>query len=1440
MPPKRHRALSVFDVLNRQRAARARAQRRLRALHAPPGPPAPPAPPVPHVPVPHAPPAPPPPPAFPAYPVPPAAPVPAGWPAFAHAHGGEPAFTDVAMIPRPGMYSADFTQRFWNELDNLGIMVEDAVVPNQWYIDLPRFRIVWGNVRTDILAGLRPQYATTVQNLMRRLIGHTMTGHTTGPSLASSGAYPGSWNRLIVPFDTQYDMYPTLFLFLLQFMAGLTPNRMYSFWTTFKFVAGGGQDLQKVKQASGSVTIPPNGAPNFGLLLFDHFCVVYNQLMHRFAALQQVSNNEIGPWNVDESGDVWNVLLSFTHGSLNNHIAITLYTTQFHPYVVGDAWDDRFQEVLKNQFPNGGYVTVKNREDDLCFAYMVALGVSRIEDRDLRRRNRNALLEVDELATLIRLKSSSENGKKLMMKIMEKDLGDSEFQKEVGHSLNLQRMFEVMKDGEERLVPKDIALDVSIIDVPDGKGLARTNHIYPVYNSKRKGERLSLLIVRIDEDHSHFCLMTDPKLLYKSSGGKIFFTCGKCHQSFFTQKMLTDHDHRKIGEKGECPETEWHWNRAGMYDISECVGVCQKCHLQFMSQQDFEYHQKHCFMAGRSGNRNVMLAEERGYELKGEEIKESSNPVDRVCFADFESSIDPETGDHSFMSYGLYDCRNDEFRIGYSMEEFIQVLTGYASEGKHLKCYFHNAMGYDANFILRYVLNAEDCKNWAIRVVMKSSTRLQKLSFMFDTRREVVEEKNGERKVSVKRTKRILEIGDTLAFFTLSLESLVTSVKGADAAKNCQMFPRFFSQFRKKYTGVGDADIDMILKKNLFPYKFFTASSQLDVDLEKFKMIFEPKEENLQFFSENVSVEDLERNYPDFSYICEAFDIHSARDYHDLYLMCDVMEISDIFMKGREALVKTHHIDLNDYMGMPGAAWHAFLRQDPSLILPLPTSTRQLEFFQDMLRGGVTSAPLRYAKRDDSHSIMYLDVNGLYPFVMQEDLPLGRFIERYFELNDGMVGDQELDSDLPRLSRIGNVIVFLRTYFEWLQRKKRGCCMAVDLHVPDDVKDRTDMYPFAPEHREIRDEYYDENGVAYSFMSKWQEQNDGKKITPFRGLVGTLYDKKEYGVNWKVLKWYMEHGMQVTRLYWGVEYDEAPYMRDYVRKNIELRNNCTDEMHKIEYKFLGNAVFGKTCENKMNRGKFLIVRNNDTLRGVIERDRVLSISPIDENNCVIKLDGDDVVMDKPSYIGACITEYAKLHMYRIFYDELPKMFPMGVELVYTDTDSFIVRVAHRPGMTSEEIFDQMKMINPNFIGKLGGQLKSETGVDLIDEVIALRSKVYTYRTISGKIGKRAKGTTRAAQERDLDWEAYKQALFEYKSVPVINQQFIRKSFQVRSAGVEKIALSGNDGKRKIEPDGIHTHAWGFDEREQPRIEIDDDGEETEEEEQVESRMCEMM
>lgn len=1213
--------------------------------------------------------------------------------------------------------------------------------------------------------------------------------HNSGPNSRIS-LFKASDNSLMMPLNDVYNLPTAIFIYILEMIQSQTDAGHE--YTVFYSL----EPENFVNNVESRIGFLDRTGPNPNLVPYNQILDIYNSIMGAIYVLFTGYNSSTNPatWTGSEESGLRIMLLN--RGKVSWRLK--LFFHDGHVVAGAQAWNKSIAVYLDAKFPQRCYFTVSNTSDTECLLYMTVLGIM-VELKEYWMVNQPKILDPATIRTRGMYYSRNPVVQNISKQILEKsdDMPDIEMLKST-NKISVTRFREQMQIYEDWVFKSQdksldgFGLDVYILD----EGLSK--HIYPVFMSKRagragaNGRHIKLLSVQYKEG-GHYLLITDMRTIMKNTSGKIFYNCSICNQSFFTRAALMSH----ICLATLAPDA-LHWSR---YDLpldtpaDQIKGTCSKCMLKFKTDFEAYFHKNHCLMEGRTGYRYVHCipykdcrpSDDHCPLLKGVSVdlekEEAQNNNCRLLFADFESSIDPHTGKHNMMSYGLYDMKTDYFEIKYTMDDLMESLYNYACEDRKILVYFHNAMNYDANFILRYVLSTEWTQKWNIQTIMKSSSRLQKLTFTFS-----VDTPDG------KKEQHTIEIGDTFLFLTLSLEKIVGCIRSKDFLENTQKFKMFFREFKRAYPWVSDMDINDILKKNLFPYKYFTSPERLDSSIEEFLAVFEPKPENLPYFSETVVLEDLDEQYPFISSVVEKFHCMTARDYHDIYLRCDVMQLADVFTNAIHTLWESHHVFLPNYIGMPGASWAAFLRHDPTMEIPLYTNTIYAEFFSSMTRGGVTSAPLRYAKADETHSIIYLDVNGLYPYVMQGyKYPCGYLAWVNFSYADDEDPQEILMTDV----------------FPTLERNGEGMCITVDLHYTRELKDKTDDYPFAPEHRLIYDQYF---GEENQFLREWEAANLGEDMKPFKGLVGTLYDKKQYTCHWRLLKWYIEHGLQVTKLYWGVKFQEGEYLAGYVRKNIEIRNKCKDELRKMVYKLLGNSIYGKTFESPFRRGKYIIIpaEDEDKLRGMISEGHVVLIMPIDDIGWVVKIDGEEIVLDKPTYIGACVVEYAKLHMYKLLYDDLKSIFSK-VQLVYTDTDSFIVMLEHPPELHDPtKLFAYIKSVKPDLIGGIGGQVKSETGEDdTIDEIIALRSKVYAYKTVHGHIGKRAKGTTHAAQEMQLDWEAYKQVLETRVSKETTNVQFIRTKFSISTINAQRQSLSANDGKRFICEDGIHTHAWGF-------------------------------
>ena len=108
----------------------------------------------------------------------------------------------------------------------------------------------------------------------------------------------------------------------------------------------------------------------------------------------------------------------------------------------------------------------------------------------------------------------------------------------------------------------------------------------------------------------------------------------------------------------------------------------------------------------------------------------------------------------------------------------------------------------------------------------------------------------------------------------------------------------------------------------------------------------------------------------------------------------------------------------------------------------------------------------------------------------------------------------------------------------------------------------------------------------------WQARCDMRGQTesfkPEKKLLMTCYNKEEYGVPFKLLKFYLQMGMRITNIHAVVKYKQASIFKNYIDGNSSKRQAATSEFEKDLYKLLNNALFGKTIKNvcAIPRSKF--------------------------------------------------------------------------------------------------------------------------------------------------------------------------------------------------------------------------------------------------------------
>ena len=195
----------------------------------------------------------------------------------------------------------------------------------------------------------------------------------------------------------------------------------------------------------------------------------------------------------------------------------------------------------------------------------------------------------------------------------------------------------------------------------------------------------------------------------------------------------------------------------------------------------------------------------------------------------------------------------------------------------------------------------------------------------------------------------------------------------------------------------------------------------------------------------------------------------------------------------------------------------------------------------------------------------------------------------------------------------------------------------------------------------------------------------------------------------------------------------------------------------------------------------------------------------------------EVKMNKPVYLGQTILDISKTLMYEFWYDYIKLKYGDKAKLCYMDIDSLVIYIETEDIYKDiagdvEKWFDTSNYDKiderPLPIGKnkkVIGMFKDELGGKIMTEFIALRAKVYAYKTEDGRVHKRAKGMKKCLIKREIMFEHYKDCLFNSKTIIKSQQRFRSDHHRVYTEEVNQIALSSNDDKRLQTFDGITTY-----------------------------------
>ena len=925
---------------------------------------------------------------------------------------------------------------------------------------------------------------------------------------------------------------------------------------------------------------------------------------------------------------------------------------------------------------------------------------------------------------------------------------------------------------------------------------------YPIYISKEQFEdHIELLLITKDEN-KHYVLIKDfNKFMFnqtKHKNKKHF--CMFCLQCFSSERILNEHKNNCIQVNGtqaiKMPTKDnnilkfnnFHKQQAVPFviyadfeAITEKIQGCKpnndKSYTEaFQNHTDCSYGYKViCFYNDKYTKPVQIYRGEKAVYKFMEAMLEEVKYCKKTMKKCFNKSLKMTSDDlDSFEKATECHICNKKYT-----EKDIKVrdhchITGKYRGSAHQECnlqlkinpdkikipvIFHNLKGYDCHFIMQ-----------EIGSIVKNNTYKDKNGNEKQMNINVIP--NNMEKYMAFMLGNNLTFIDSFQFMSSSLDKLVSNL------------PRkSFKYTSQLYKG---KELDLMTRKGVYSYDFMDSFEKFNTGL--------PAKENFYSIMNDEHITD--DNYKHAQTVWDTFRLDNMGEYHDLYLKTDVLLLADVFENFRKTCIEYYKLDPCHYFTSPGLSWDAMLKMT-DIKLELMTDIDMFQFIEKGMRGGISYIANRYGKANNKYIkeydekaltkyIMYLDANNLYGHAMSQYLPTGNF---------KWMTQKRIDNiDLAKYKEDSN----------------KGLILEVDLEYPKELHDLHNDYPLAAE--KVR--------VTEDMLSDYCK-NIASKYCISTGLVHklipTLSNKEKYVIHYRNLQLYTELGLKVTKIHRVLEFDQSPWLRQYIDFNTEKRKNTKNAFEKDFFKLMNNSVFGKTMENIRKRVDVRLITDEKKLLKYASKPTYVSSKIFNKDLVAIHKIKEQIFLNRPAYIGMCILDISKTLMYDFHYNYIRKKYGDKAKLLFTDTDSLTYEIeaddVYQDFWNDKDKFDnsdypESSQYYDDTNKKRIGKFKDESTHFPITEFIGLRSKMYSYMRDDQKVGKTAKGIKKIVIKKDITHENYKQTLFNNKQMHHTMKTIRSNNHQLGSYELNKVSLSCFDDKRYILNNGIDTLAYG--------------------------------
>lgn len=551
-----------------------------------------------------------------------------------------------------------------------------------------------------------------------------------------------------------------------------------------------------------------------------------------------------------------------------------------------------------------------------------------------------------------------------------------------------------------------------------------------------------------------------------------------------------------------------------------------------------------------------------------------------------------------------------------------------------------------------------------------------------------------------------------------------------------------------------------IMEKLSFPYSFLSSPANLD-------HAFFPEK---KYFTNDLTGELInDESYAKGKEIWDLFECKNFADFTSLYQSVDTISLIDSVLYLRQILFDKFGVEMSAFLSLAQIAVTCMLKLSKVEIQVFDNSLQEAyDLVSRGMYGGLVTCNTRYIEASDTRIIDVADFNSLYLYILDGyKMPLN--------------GYKFVDVDLKNWSVA-------------ITNGEHGYFLEIDLCYDAHTHSILNDLPLACQ----------------------------RKVPPgakTARLVSDFSAKEHYVVSLPHYQLLLSLGVRVTKIHQVLQYNQDFYMMDYIRIIAQWRKEATNDLMSKLMKNLGNFLIGKLKEDLIGRKTVEIVLNDKRLRKLVRKGTFQQRHLYNYPNfdmILVEMSKPVVFLNRPIIISALVWSLSKVHLYSYWYNILKPTFGPSLMLLGCDTDNYIYSYEPKTNYFDDlqalkEHFD-FSNLDPKHIlyntdnKRVLGKLKLESNGKRIIAACFIKSKVYSLLFEDDSSVNKLKGVQRNYVKNVLKFSDYKACVLDKKVRFALFKSIISKEHNLFTVIQRKLALSPQEYKRYILPDGIHTLA----------------------------------